>query len=156
MKNNSVIIVITALLLLYSCSSKPGNENSENSNSNTSNNRDYSNEDNSSVDETDIEESNSSESNENNQSNEDLNNTSECGFNDDTYSASVDYFNPNTGHSATYTLDVEVQDCQVVQISFPNGGFLDNSHISPADIDSGGDATVTGEDGQTYEIHIDN
>jgi hypothetical protein len=153
MKNNSVIIAITVLFFLYSCSSKSGNENSESS---TSNNEDYSNENNSSEYENEMEESNSLESNYNIQSDETIDYPSECGFNDDTYSASVDYYNPNTGHSASYTLDVEVQDCQVVQISFPNGGFLDNSHISPADIDSGGDATVTGENGQTYEIHIDN
>ena len=79
----------------------------------------------------------------------------DCKFEDGTYSATVDYNNPETGYSATYTLDVEVQDCQVVQINFPNDGYLDEDHISYADIDEDGNASVDGEDGKTYEIQID-
>ncbi|HQK99066.1 MAG TPA: hypothetical protein PLH61_13685 [Bacteroidia bacterium] len=81
---------------------------------------------------------------------------SECRLEDGTYSASVDYTNPSTGYSQTYSLDVEVVDCQVVQINFPNGGWLDESHISAADIDENGDASVDGEEGKTYQVHIDN
>lgn len=79
-----------------------------------------------------------------------------CGLDDDTYSATVEYNNPSTSYSATYTLDVEVKDCQVTQIDFPNGGYLDEHHITAADIDDNGDATVEGEDGKTYQVHIDN
>ena len=79
-----------------------------------------------------------------------------CKFDDGNYSATVDYNNSETGYSATYTLDVEVQDCQVVQINFPNDGYLDEDHISYADIDEDGRAIVDGEDGKTYEIQIDN
>ena len=82
--------------------------------------------------------------------------SSECGLDDGTYSATVDYNNPETGYSATYTLDVDVQDCQVIQINFPNDGYLDLDHISAADIDENGSATVDGENGKTYEIQIDN
>jgi hypothetical protein len=80
---------------------------------------------------------------------------SDCEYDDGTYSATVDYNNPETGYSATYTLDVEVQDCQVIQINFPNDGYLDGDHISYADIDEDGTATVYGEDNKTYEIQID-
>jgi len=66
-----------------------------------------------------------------------------CRFEDGTY-------------SATYTLDVEVEDCQVVQINFPNDGYLDEDHISYADIDENGNASIEGEDGKSYEIQIDN
>lgn len=83
-------------------------------------------------------------------------NTNSCNLGDDTYSATVDYHNPETGYSQTYTLDVEVEDCQVVQIDFPNGGWLDQDHINAADIDEDGNANVNGEEGRTYEIHIDN
>jgi len=83
-------------------------------------------------------------------------NTTECKFEDGTYSATVDYNNSETSYSATYTLDVEVQDCQIVQINFPNDGYLDDSHISYTDIDDDGYALVYGEDGKTYEIQIDN
>jgi hypothetical protein len=87
---------------------------------------------------------------------EDENNeiTSGCKFEDGTYSATVDYNNPETGYSATYTLDVDVQDCQVIQINFPNDGYLDKDHISYSDIDEDGNASVEGEDGKTYEINI--
>jgi hypothetical protein len=78
-----------------------------------------------------------------------------CGFDDDTYSATVHYNNSETGYSATYTLDVEVEDCQIVQINFPNDGYLDEDHISYADIESDGSALVYGEDGKTYEIELE-
>lgn len=79
-----------------------------------------------------------------------------CKFENGTHSATVDYFNPETGYSKTYTLDVEVQDCEVVQINFPKGGWLDNDHITPAEIDSDGSCNIDGENGKTYEIQIDN
>lgn len=79
-----------------------------------------------------------------------------CEIVDGTHSATVDYNNPETGYSNTYTLDVEVEDCQVVQIDFDSGGYLDEDHISPAEIDDYGMATVDGEDGKTYDIQIDN
>jgi hypothetical protein len=73
---------------------------------------------------------------------------------DGSYTATVNYFNPGTNYSATYTLSIEVSDGQVVQINFPNDGYLDDDHISAADIDENGDASVEGEDGKTYEVHI--
>lgn len=88
-----------------------------------------------------------------NENNEDENNG--CKYEDGTHSATVYYNNSETGYSQTYTLDIEVQDCQVVQINFSNDGYLDEDHISPADIDENGNAFVYGEDGKTYEIHID-
>ncbi|MGF7040076.1 hypothetical protein [Mucilaginibacter lappiensis] len=74
---------------------------------------------------------------------------------DGSYSSTVDYTNPNTGYSATYTLSVEVSDGQVVQINFPNDGYLDEDHITAADIDEDGNANVEGEEGKTYDVHID-
>lgn len=74
---------------------------------------------------------------------------------DGSYNATVDYSNPNTGHSATYTLSVEVSDGQVIQINFPNDGYLDEDHITPTDIDENGNASVEGEEGKTYDVHID-
>lgn len=74
---------------------------------------------------------------------EDIDNFADCKFDDGTY-------------SATYTLDVDVQDCQVIQINFPNDGYLDDDHISYANISDDGSASVVGEDGKTYQIQIDN
>lgn len=74
---------------------------------------------------------------------------------DGTYSADVDYYNPDTGYSSNYTLDVEVQDGCVVVIDFPNGGYLDDSHIDPTELDKDGNCTVYDDKGREYEIHID-
>jgi major membrane immunogen (membrane-anchored lipoprotein) len=82
--------------------------------------------------------------------------SSDCGLDDGTYSATVGYNNPETGYSATYTLDVNVEDCQVAQRNFPNDGYLGLDHISAANIDENGNASVDGENGKTYEIQIDN
>jgi hypothetical protein len=87
--------------------------------------------------------------------NNDAESNNTCGFNDDTYSATVDYDNPTTGYNTTYTLDVEVEDCQVVQIDFPNGGYLNDDHITPEDLDNNGDATIEDDRGRTFQVHID-
>jgi hypothetical protein len=78
-----------------------------------------------------------------------------CVVEDGTYSATVDYYNPETGYSQTYSLDVEVEACEVVQIDFPNGGWLDSDHISPSALDDNARCTVDGEEGRTYDIQID-
>ena len=78
-----------------------------------------------------------------------------CKYENGTYSATVDYNNSETGYSQTYTLDVEIEDCQVVQINFPNDGYLDSDHISPANLDENGSTSIDGEGGKTYEIQIE-
>jgi len=145
-----VLIGTFLLFTLLSCSSKSEKQSENNSSTQSSS---------SSNDDNSFQSSSSNYSNEDNneESNEENNEYSNgCKFEDGTYSATVDYNNPETGYSATYTLDVEVQDCQIVQINFPNDGYLDEDHISYADIDEDGNATVDGEDGKTYEIQIDN
>jgi hypothetical protein len=84
-----------------------------------------------------------------------IENNSGCRFDDGTYTASVDYYNSETGYSESYTLDIEVKECQVVLIYFPNGGYLDGDHITYADINEDGYAYVEGEGGKSYEIYID-
>jgi hypothetical protein len=78
----------------------------------------------------------------------------DCGVEDGIQSATIEYFNPKTGYSATYSLNVEVENCQVVQIDFNNGGYLDGDHIEPADIDENGDATIEDDRGRNFEVHI--
>ena len=77
-------------------------------------------------------------------------------FEDGTHSANVDYYNPETGYSESYTLDVEVENGEVNEINFPNGGHLDEDHITAEELDEEGNASVDGEDGRTYDISIDN
>ena len=78
-----------------------------------------------------------------------------CVVEDGIYSATVDYYNPETGYYQTYSLDVEVESCEVVQIDFPSGGWLDSNHISPAELDDNARCTVDGGEGRSYDIQID-
>lgn len=80
---------------------------------------------------------------------------SACGIEDGTHLATVNYFNPDTNYSATYSLQVEVEDCEVIQIDFPNGGYLDNDHIDPSEIDEDGNASVEDDQGRSFEVNID-
>lgn len=85
---------------------------------------------------------------------ETITNSSECTLDDGSYSAVVDYTNDETGYSTQYTLDVDVLNCQIVQINFPNDGYLDEDHITYADIDENGKANVDGENGKSYIVQI--
>jgi len=134
-----IFIGILLTTTFTSCSSKPEKQNDKYSSS--SYDRSY--------------ESNSSNYSDE-EENDEYTSSSGCKFEDGTYSTTVDYYNPETGYSQTYTLDVEVEDCEVVQIDFANGGWLDSDHITPAELDEDGTCTVYGEDGKTYEIQIDN
>jgi hypothetical protein len=142
MKIRSCLIQLVIIFSIISCNSKSDVNTEENSSYSTEQNNDdavireteeYN------TDDSDSEDSNSG-----------------CKYEDGTYSATVDYNNSETSYSATYNLDVEVRDCQIVQIKFPNDGYLDEDHISYTDIEEDGSASVTGEDGKTYEIQIDN
>lgn len=135
------LLLLGFSLLLISCSN-----NSSNSSSSPSSNGDAS--------ESADNQNSSTETSDDQNSGETSLSGSGCNFEDGTYSATVDYYNPETGYSATYDLDVEVQDCQVIQINFPNDGYLDEDHITAGDIDEDGNASVDGENGKTYEIQI--
>lgn len=77
------------------------------------------------------------------------------GIEDGTYSADVDYYNPDTGYSATYTLDVEVQEGCVTTIYFPNDGHLDDSHIDATELGDDGNCVIHDDEGREISIHID-
>lgn len=142
----SLLLILS--LLIFSCSSKTKSEseseNNETPNSLITTNNEYGENETVSIENIDNETAIKTNTS-----------SSGCNLDDGTYSATVGYNNSETGYSATYTLDVDVEDCQVVQINFPNDGYLDEDHISAADIDEDGNANVDGEDGKTYEIQID-
>lgn len=75
------------------------------------------------------------------------------GYRDGTYCAEVDYYYSETGTSSTYTLNVDVEDNELVVIHWPNGGWLDDSHFVPVDI-SGGEASFTSDRGVDYTVRI--
>ena len=76
-------------------------------------------------------------------------------FKDGTYDAEVEYHNPNTGTHSSYDLPVDIEDNMVVKIHWPAGGWLDDSHFDPAELDGDGNAEFISDRGYTYEVHID-
>lgn len=72
---------------------------------------------------------------------------------DATYCADVDYHNPNTGTYSTYTLNVEVEDNEVIEILF-SSGWLDDSEFSSEELDEDGYCDITLYDGREFEIQI--
>lgn len=70
-----------------------------------------------------------------------------------TYCADVEYYNPNTGTRNTYQLDVEVENGYLVQIDWPNGGWLDETHFSSEDISSG-ECSFTSDRGCEYTVTL--
>jgi hypothetical protein len=153
-----IFIIVSFSMVFISCFSKSEDENKNQTFSNTKEN--YENTSSNYSDEEEISNSNDEENRnadaeETNEDDDELNSSSGCNFEDGTHSATVDYYNPETGYSQTYTLDVEVEDCEVVQINFPKGGWLDSDHITPAELDEDGSCNIDGEEGKTYEIQID-
>ena len=72
---------------------------------------------------------------------------------DGTYPANIDYYNPNTGQSSTYTLDVKVRNGRLVEIEWENGGWLDESHFTAPDI-SDGTASFTDDEGREFTVSL--
>lgn len=84
---------------------------------------------------------------------EDADGDEDLQYPDGLYCATVNYYNPNTGTSSTYTLEVEVENEELTTIYWPNGGWLDATHFDPPDI-SDGDAEFTSDRGYDYEVEI--
>lgn len=78
----------------------------------------------------------------------------EDGFEDGTYCAFVTYNNPNTGTEKTYSLEVEVTGNQVTQINWNNGGWLDEDHFTPEEIDLDGKCSFSSDKGYDYTVEI--
>jgi hypothetical protein len=76
------------------------------------------------------------------------------GYEDGTYCADVTYYNPNSGNSNTYTLEVEVLDNQVTQINWGNGGWMDEDHFYAQDLDDTGYCTFSSDKGYDYTVQI--
>lgn len=74
-------------------------------------------------------------------------------YTDGTYCAEVDYYYPVTETSSTYTLEIEIENDELVKIHFPNGGWLDESHFYAPDISSGA-ADLESDRGAEYTVTI--
>ena len=66
----------------------------------------------------------------------------------DIQEADVDYYNPSTGYSASYTLDVDIEDGVVERIDFPSGGYI----YVYADIEDG--IATAEHHGCEYVVHV--
>lgn len=75
------------------------------------------------------------------------------GYADGTYCAEVGYFYSKTGTRSRYTLEVEIENNELIIIHWPNGGWLDDSYFYPPDI-TDGYAEVESERGVQYTIEI--
>lgn len=86
--------------------------------------------------------------------NYDIEGQSEEGFEDGTYCADVTYYNPNTGTSNDYTLQVKVSNNDVIRIDFGNGGHLDSRHMDTETLNENGECKITSDRNYEYSIHI--
>lgn len=77
----------------------------------------------------------------------------EWGSYDGDYCAEVEYYNPNTGTRSTYTLNIYVEEDELVEIYWPNGGWLDQDHFWSTDISSGYCEFVS-DNGYEYSVVI--
>ena len=77
----------------------------------------------------------------------------EWGGYDGEYCAEVEYYNPNTGTQSTYTLNIYVEDDELIEIYWPNGGWLDQDHFWSTDI-SDGTCSFTSDNGYEYTVTI--
>ncbi|MNK24776.1 hypothetical protein D3C87_430900 [compost metagenome] len=80
--------------------------------------------------------------------------TDEYGFGDGTYCALVEYYNPNTGTRSEYTLNVDVESNELVLIHWSNGGWLDEDHFDPTELDNNGYCEFTSNKGYEYTVSI--
>lgn len=72
---------------------------------------------------------------------------------DGEYCAEVEYYNPNTGTNSTYTLNVYVENDQLIEVYWPNGGVLDQDHFDDSDI-SNGECSFTSDKGYEYTVRL--
>jgi hypothetical protein len=73
---------------------------------------------------------------------------------DGTYCSNITYHNPNTGTRHTYTLNVEVENNEMITIYWGNGGWLDESHFTPKELDDNGECSFTSDRGYEYQVKI--
>jgi hypothetical protein len=74
-------------------------------------------------------------------------------YEDGTFCADVDYYNPDTGTRSSYTLNVDVEYNEVVKIYFSRG-WLDSSEFSSEALDDDGYCEIRLYDGREFEIQI--
>ena len=51
-------------------------------------------------------------------------------------------------------MKVEVENCKVIVIHFPKGGWLDDTHINTAELGTDGNASAIDDRYRNWDIHI--
>ena len=74
-------------------------------------------------------------------------------YEDGTYCADVEYYNPNTGTQSDYQLAVQVESGSVTEIEFPQG-WLDDSHFSSDGELEDNETEIESDKGYTYTVTI--
>lgn len=73
---------------------------------------------------------------------------------DGIYCADIVYYNPNTSTERNYTLNVEVENNRLTKIYWSNGGWLDETHFSPPELNDNGSCSFTSDKGKSYTVRI--
>lgn len=74
-------------------------------------------------------------------------------FEDGEYCAEIHYYYSKTWTSSDYTLLVEVEDGKLIKILWSNGGWLDDTHFEPPNIEDG-TTEFTSYKGVEYSVNI--
>jgi len=75
-------------------------------------------------------------------------------YQDGTYCADVDYYNPKTQRTSSYSLNVEVTNGKLVKIKWSNSGWLDENHFTAPIVSDNGTCSFTSDKGYSYTIDI--
>lgn len=89
----------------------------------------------------------------NNSSESSYSHNSNSSFDNGEFCAEIHYYYSKTGTASTYTLLVDVEDGKLTKIHWSNGGWLDDSHFEPPDIENG-TAEFTSYEGVRYSVNI--
>ncbi|HLX53719.1 MAG TPA: DUF5763 domain-containing protein [Aquella sp.] len=82
------------------------------------------------------------------------NSENEDKYPDGEYCADISYYNPHTGRQSSYTLIVDVENMELTDIQWPNGGVLDRHHFENAEINNEGHTSFTNDKGYQYDVNI--
>ncbi len=76
------------------------------------------------------------------------------GYKSGSYCADVKYYNPNTGATKKYSLEIEVENDWIVKIKFGNANYLDRDDFRIVQLDRFGDCSLDCYNGCRFDIAI--
>jgi len=82
-------------------------------------------------------------------------NTSACSYKNGNYAATIDYFNLQTKAEETFHAEVEIENCNIVEIKFRGENKMNESIILPAELENNGQVTTEDSGDGIYMIRLD-